>query len=282
MEQSIFLEKIESLEIQGATAVARETLRFAAEHVPETGAAEFVDALRRDVLSIRPTEPMLDNATDIAVTRIEQGGDAATVLHELGAYIDAVNETIVDKCVEDVFDGSVHTVLTHCHSSTAEDLIIAGSERSDLSVYATETRPKYQGRTTAQNLVTHGVDTTMIVDSAVFSMLDTVDAVIVGADALTANHVFNKIGTSQIAYLAAKQDIDFYVAASLLKYTEDEPVVEQRDADEVWKKRPAELNVLNPAFDSAPLTQVTGLCTERGVVDTDAVAAEAAAYQSSL
>jgi ribose 1,5-bisphosphate isomerase len=283
MEREAFLENIEDVEIQGATAVARETLRFAAEHGDEADApARYIDTLRRDVLDLRPTEPMLDNAADIAVERIQDGEDADTVLTALVEHVEQVNEEIVDATVPELFENGEETVLTHCHSSTATRVITAGSERSDLSVYATETRPKYQGRTTATELVEHGVDTTLIVDSAVHSVLGDVDMVVLGADALTSQQVYNKIGTSQILFLAAEHNVPVYVAASLLKYTEETVTVEERDPAEVWADAPHGVTVFNPAFDAAPLEHVKGICTENGVIETGNVEREAARIKNAL
>jgi len=99
--------------------------------------------------------------------------------------------------------------------------------------------------------------------------------VIVGADrVLRTGHVFNKIGTYQVAVLANKHKVPFYVAAPLSTFDfesdPDEVVIEERSIDEVVKvgnKRiaPKGVRVFNPAFDMTPPELISGIITEKGV-----------------
>ncbi len=74
------------------------------------------------------------------------------------------------------------TVLTHCHSSGVTRTIIRAKEQGkEFRVIQTETRPKYQGRITAYELVEAGIDTTMIVDSAARHYMKEIDFVLVGS-----------------------------------------------------------------------------------------------------
>jgi methylthioribose-1-phosphate isomerase len=103
-----------------------------------------------------------------------------------------------------------------------------------------------------------------------------IDKVIVGADRiLKTGHVFNKIGTYQIALLANSHNIPFYVAAPSstfdLKNNHDDVIIEERSPEEVVKiagKRiaPESVKVFNPAFDVTPPNLITGLITEKGII----------------
>ena len=87
------------------------------------------------------------------------------------------------------------------------------------SVICTETRPAYQGRITAKELVDLGIDTTFIVDSAARTFIDDADVVFVGADAITSEgNVVNKIGSGGIAVFASEALVTFYVLSELLKF----------------------------------------------------------------
>jgi methylthioribose-1-phosphate isomerase len=100
--------------------------------------------------------------------------------------------------------------------------------------------------------------------------------VIVGADrVLRSGHVFNKIGTYQVAILASRHKVPFYVAAPLSTFDfESAPgdvVIEERSTDEVTKvgrKRvaPKGVRIFNPAFDMTPPELITGIITEKGVL----------------
>jgi methylthioribose-1-phosphate isomerase len=183
-------------------------------------------------------------------------------------------------------DGDI--VLTHCNAGslatvaygTALGVIRAARESGKrLSVIATETRPVMQGsRLTAFELLHDGIDVSLITDTAVGHMMamGTVNHVIVGADrVLRTGHVFNKIGTYQVAILANKHNVPFYVAAPLSTFdfesTPQDVIIEDRSVDEVVKvgnKRiaPKGVRVFNPAFDMTPPELITGIITEKGVL----------------
>jgi methylthioribose-1-phosphate isomerase len=183
-------------------------------------------------------------------------------------------------------DGDI--VLTHCNAGslatvaygTALGVIRAARESGKrLSVIATETRPVMQGsRLTAFELLHDGIDVSLITDTAVGHMMamGAINHVIVGADrVLHTGHVFNKIGTYQVAILANKHNVPFYVAAPLSTFdfesNPDDVIIEDRSVDEVvkvGKKRiaPKGVRVFNPAFDMTPPELITGIITEKGVL----------------
>lgn len=180
------------------------------------------------------------------------------------------------------------TIMTHCNAGalatvaygTALGVIRAAKESGkNIRVIATETRPVQQGsRLTAFELKHDGIDVTLIPDTAVgYTMANgLVDGVIVGADRiLQTGHVFNKIGTYQVATMAKQHNIPFYVAAPLstfdLKSNPEDVIIEQRKASEVTgigdtKTAPDGIDVINPAFDMTPPELISGIITENGIV----------------
>jgi methylthioribose-1-phosphate isomerase len=103
----------------------------------------------------------------------------------------------------------------------------------------------------------------------------TIDAVIVGADRITPDAVFNKIGTYMHAVCARYHNIPFYVAAPLstfdTQYREKEVIIEERSREEVTTMGdrvfvPDAAHVKNYAFDATPMELVTAIITERGVI----------------
>jgi methylthioribose-1-phosphate isomerase len=103
-----------------------------------------------------------------------------------------------------------------------------------------------------------------------------VNKVVVGADRIVkTGHVFNKIGTYQIATMAKQHGISFYVAAPLstidMKTNAEDVIIEMRDGSEVRgigdkKTAPDDINVINPAFDMTPPELISGIITEKGVI----------------
>jgi methylthioribose-1-phosphate isomerase len=179
------------------------------------------------------------------------------------------------------------TILTHCNAGalatvaygTALGVVRATKDSGkNIKVIATETRPVQQGsRLTAFELKQDGIDVSLIPDTAVgYTMAKgLVDKIVVGADRiLRTGHVFNKIGTYQVALIAKQHNIPFYVAAPLstfdLQSNPEDIVIEQRNGSEVTgigdkKTAPDGINVINPAFDLTTPELISGIITEKGV-----------------
>ena len=196
-----------------------------------------------------------------------------------------INKTI-GKNGSDLFENN-ETIMTHCNAGslatvaygTALGVIRATKESGkNVKVIATETRPVQQGsRLTAFELKHDGFDVSLIPDTAVgYSMSNgLVDKVVVGADRIVkTGHVFNKIGTYQVATLAKQHGIPFYVAAPLstfdMKSKAEDVIIEMRNGNEVTgigdkKTAPEGIGVINPAFDMTPPELITGIITEKGV-----------------
>ncbi len=185
-----------------------------------------------------------------------------------------------------ISDGDV--ILTHCNAGslatvaygTALGVIRSAKESGkNIRVIATETRPVMQGaRLTAFELHHDGIDVSLIPDTAVGHIMskNTIKRVVVGADrVLKTGHVFNKIGTYQIALLAKAHKIPFYVVAPTSTFdftnTPSDITIEERPKEEVIKiggKKiaPDDIGVFNPAFDMTPPELITGIITEKGIL----------------
>ncbi|MCY4490155.1 MAG: S-methyl-5-thioribose-1-phosphate isomerase [Thaumarchaeota archaeon] len=179
------------------------------------------------------------------------------------------------------------TVMTHCNAGalatvaygTALGVIRATKESGkNVKVIATETRPVQQGsRLTVFELKHDGFDVSLIPDTAVgYAMANgLVDKVVVGADRIVkTGHVFNKIGTYQVATMARQHGVPFYVAAPLstfdMKSEYNDVTIEMRSSAEVTqvgdtKTAPDDIDVINPAFDMTPPELISGIITEKGI-----------------
>jgi eIF-2B alpha/beta/delta-like uncharacterized protein len=104
-----------------------------------------------------------------------------------------------------------------------------------------------------------------------------INKVLVGADRiLKSGHIFNKIGTYQIALSSKANRVPFYVAApsstfDLSHSSWKEITVEERDPAEVRMVGGKQITlpqvkVLNPSFDITPPNLVTAIITDVGVI----------------
>ena len=180
------------------------------------------------------------------------------------------------------------TILTHCNAGslacsswgTALGVIrSAVNGGKQVTVIACETRPLLQGsRLTAWELIRDGIDVTVITDSSAAHLMrtGTIDAVVVGADRITRDAVFNKIGTYMHAVCARYHNIPFYVAAPLSTFdtqkSERDVIIEERGREEVTTMGcrvyvPDAAEVKNYAFDATPMNLVTAIITDQGVLN---------------
>lgn len=279
-------ERIKKLQVQGARNVAIaavKSIQALAKQSNVKTKTQFLAELKEaeKILSAtRETEPLMRNGMHYLIAQAQKVETekvaelSQTVIlaaNKFLADLDASRERIAEIGAKRIRDGAV--VFTHCHSSTVTRLLAkAKAEGKNFKVICTETRPAFQGRITAREMVALGVETTFIVDSAARTFMDSADIVIVGADAITSEgNVVNKIGTSMLAVLAHEARVPFYVVSELLKFDPETLVgecekIEQRNPAEVWSDAPAKLVVRNPAFDVTPKRYIHGLVCEEGII----------------
>ncbi|MEX2316888.1 MAG: S-methyl-5-thioribose-1-phosphate isomerase [Pirellulales bacterium] len=218
--------------------------------------------------------------------------DEALAIHEEDGQLCAAIGRHGADLLADLLTGA--GILTHCNTGA----LATGGEGTALAVvfelarrgkrpqvWVDETRPLLQGaRLTMWELAQHGIDATLICDSAAAQVMreGRVQAVITGADRIAANgDVANKIGTYGVALLAKAHGIPFYVAAPVTTFdlsvaNGDAIPIEQRGAEEVThglgrQTAPDGAAVYNPAFDVTPAELIAAIITDRGVIrPTDA------------
>lgn len=289
---------IRRLEIRGAPALGIAGafgVALAASRCRSKTREPFITAVERDAEILRSTRPTAVNlgwgidqvlevvrdAPDVLVARERAVAEAERIYREDTACCHAIGEhgapLLPDSC----------TVLTHCNAGalacsswgTALGVIrSAVNAGKSVNVIACETRPLLQGaRLTAWELARDGIPVEVITDSmgAFFMQTGKIDAVIVGADRITGDAVFNKIGTYMHAVLARHHGIPFYVAAPLSTFDVGgkarDVVIEERGRDEIAiignrTFIPPAVPVHNPAFDATPIELVSAIITENGII----------------
>ncbi|GHA62381.1 methylthioribose-1-phosphate isomerase [Streptomyces tauricus] len=243
----------------------------------------------------RPTAVNLMVCVDRVLSRFDDGldavlGEAVAVQREDVAANRAMGAFGADWLLKRVGVDRPLRVLTHCNTGalatagwgTALGVIRELHARGRLEVvYADETRPLLQGsRLTAWELVQEGIPHFVQADGAAAGTIlrGEVDAAIVGADRIAANgDTANKVGTVGVALACADAGVPFLVAAptttvDVATATGADIHIELRDESEVleWagvRTAPAGSRGHNPAFDVTPGRLVTGLVTERGVLE---------------
>ncbi len=296
-------EDIQKLNIQGATNVAISTfegIKIYLEMTKETDAQKVYQDIFDigDRLSkVRPNEPLAVNGMKYVKHIFKKEFSvlpSVSIMKQrfvelCDEYLQMISESkknIIEKNKE--YLKNYDKVFTHCHSSTAEILIKELEQKDkEFEVVCTETRPRFQGRITAKNLVNAGVKTTLITDSAADSFVINrgnvpIDVVFLGCDEIMkGGYIINKIGSWGIAMSAHYADKPVYVIAPLLKVDESSyhgnVEIEVREDSEIWPEAPRGLEIYNPAFEIVDNVLITGFATEFGIVkpsDIDSVTKE--------
>ena len=274
---------IKSMAVRGAPLIGV----VAAFGLALTESSEDFGRAAEKLKSARPTAINLAWAVDRVLRAARGSGPQAAYEEALKIFNEELNNARkIGENGEKLFsDGD--TVLTHCNAgalatvdygTALAPIRVAREMGKSLRVYVTETRPVMQGaRLTAYELMKDGFDVTLIADTAVgYTMrLGKITKVIVGADrVLRDGTTINKIGTFQVATMAKRFGIPFYVALPSstldLESRIEDVKIEERDPSELTYIRgrriaPRGIKAFNPAFDITPPELITAIITEKGV-----------------
>jgi methylthioribose-1-phosphate isomerase len=290
-------EAIKTLRVRGAPALGAAG-GFGVALSAFRSNAPILDSLMGEVqnasntiIATRPTAVNLSWGVKRTLNAIEDANN----IKEVRSFALDEAKAIADEDVEKNMQLGEHgaalledgdTVLTHCNAGrlacvdwgTALGVIrSARAQGKDIKVISCETRPLNQGsRITTWELMEDKIPVTLITDSMSGHVMrkGMVDSVIVGADRITQDAVFNKIGTYTHSVMAKEHDVPFYVAAPVSTFDferfEDEIEIELRRPEELkffgkYQIAPLGVNVYNPAFDATPMEYVTAIITENGV-----------------
>jgi methylthioribose-1-phosphate isomerase len=290
---------IRRLEIRGAPALGVAGafgIALAANNSRNSDPDGFLAALKQEgdlIIGTRPTAINLSWGV-MRVLRAVERADSVSEMRET-----AIREALAvaredEACCHAIGDYGASllpdqgTVLTHCNAGalacsaygTALGVIrSAVTQGKEIRVVACETRPLLQGaRLTAWELTQDGIDTTVITDSMAAALMQDgrISCIVVGADRITQDAVFNKIGTYMHAVCAKHHNVPFYVAAPVSTFDPErsasDVVIEERSREEVATCGartivPQDAGVFNPSFDATPVELVTAIITEKGVVN---------------
>ncbi|KAJ8654343.1 hypothetical protein O0I10_010039 [Lichtheimia ornata] len=121
---------------------------------------------------------------------------------EIIADLETVYKGIADQAVDYIHANEV--IMTIGKSRTVEEFLIRAAQKRKFQVIVAETAPTYQGHDMAAALSKAGIDTTVIVDSAIFAAMPRVNKVVLGSHAVLANGALVAVTGSQLLAAAAK------------------------------------------------------------------------------
>lgn len=165
------------------------------------------------------------------------------------------------------------TVMTHSFSST----VLAASREAQQSgrkftVICPESRPVCEGIALAASLGMGGISARVITDAAAYRLMPEAQLVWVGADAISLRGFSNKTGTALIALAARELGVPFYVLCSSDKFlppSYSPPAEAPKSPAEILDRDLPHVTAVNYYFDLTPLSCVSGVVTETGILAQD-------------
>jgi translation initiation factor eIF-2B subunit alpha len=185
------------------------------------------------------------------------------------------------------------TVLTHGWSRTVASVLLEATKTKHFDIIILEGRPDAAGAKVAQSYASHPskIPTKVVLDSAMGYIMESVDIVLVGAEAIVENGgCVNKLGTYSLAMCAKAHGKPFYVASESYKFARLYPL-NQKDLPNIGSSAlkcydttsenqdskidlPENVTVENPPCDFTPAKFITLLFTDLGVLTPSAVSDE--------
>jgi translation initiation factor 2B subunit (eIF-2B alpha/beta/delta family) len=278
---SQLLQRLQTDNTSGATALldlAIEILETFAEHTSSAHPDDFMYALEGLVGALIAAQPSMAVMINLAQHVLQAcageppAADAQQQLrHALTAFRQQVRQGLAALCQQalSVLPAQA-TILTYSNSATViAALQTALAHGRVRRVILSESRPSYDGRLQAKALIEHGIAVEYGIDMALFERLAEVQVVLVGADAVFAHGLVNKLGTHALVQLAGLHGIPVFSLCTSNKYLPAAAGslfrIAAHDPAEVWPDAPGGLEVRNVYFDTTPLPLFTGIISEREV-----------------
>ena len=252
----------------GASELLRRLLPLLDDAI--AGGSDPTMAVVRIVSAGQPSMASLWHACAAAVADITQPGRFARRRAELERAPRALARA-ASAALRDLLTGErTPLLLTVSFSASVVQTLDAVARTHALQVACGEGRPRFEGRRLARDLHTSGIDVTLVVDAALTALLPQATAVVVGADAISADRWINKIGTFGLAAAAARSGVAVYVVASRDKFVPRalEPHIRLplNPADEIWPDAPLEIHRRNIYFEATPSDLATLYLSDGGAI----------------
>ena len=252
----------------------------------QTSTARTVDAIRRDIFRtawrIICQKQAVGSLVNLLNPLLYQLDSVATIA-ELHQTIVASLTTFRHQLTHRVPDTAVHSmsVLSQCqrimlygYSTTvlyALQHALRNGQRIDVvCVSGSDTEAHVA---LSDRIAAIGLSVTTLDYSHVSSILDRVDAVVVGADTLDAYGLINTVGTAHIATIAHAQHVPFYTFCTSEKFLPDAFFHGERQPSPLDDCICAPSADTPKTLDVTPIEQVTGVITERGSLPAPAIEA---------
>ena len=195
----------------------------------------------------------------------KQGIDPGTVINQIQDLIEEINlstTNIAQQAYEHIHANEI--IMTLGYSKTVLAFLTRASKKRAFKVMVAECAPTYQGQEMAAKLAEEKIDTTLILDSAIFAIMSRVNKVIIGTHSVLADGGLKALNGAHTLALAAKfHSVPVIVCAAMHKLSPEYTCYYNHDSfnkcvspvDIMSPRDHAKMKgvkVYNPVFDYVP------------------------------
>lgn len=273
--------------VHGAGWLARQAIDTLTLAITESRAKSVDDftkemqALAEELIQARPSMVSIANYVRQFLHEIREGEKDKKDLTTLKSWAEARGTELVElsekataRAIE--YGGGIistgDTVITCSYSSTVyKSLELAHDNEEKFRVLVAESRAngKAYGEIAARELKQHGIPTEVIPDESILQNIVKTDKALVGADSILADgSLINGIPSLTLARAAKEASVPFFAVCETAKFDVQGHIASASEPE--------------PGLEKVPADLITGIITEKGILETSMVKAYMSAIARSL
>jgi len=274
------IKQIQNDSVHGSTYITKKAIHIVEAYIEESEKVDdsFTETIQCILISILTAQPVMALPVSFSNHLLEYldgiiKEDIDSKKESLHSFLHQFTHNLsnAERLICKYAQQYLHTIsplALYSSSGTIHKVINSLKKKNhSLHVYCAESRPKNEGTQLAQSLAKENSHIYLMTDATLFSKINDIKAVLMGADAITQEGISNKIGSYPLAILCQHHNIDIYCLTTSYKLLPSDyklPDENQKKASDLITERTENINVINYYFDTTPLSLVTGIITEQG------------------
>jgi translation initiation factor 2B subunit (eIF-2B alpha/beta/delta family) len=246
------------------------------------GSSELTNRLNKYFLSNKENISAIKKAVTQAKTRLGHFQDVNSYLDKLKSVLKKNNAKKLNQFlkgyskreedkIQNIFNKlypkvkKLNSVITLSRSGTVIRVLkLWHKKNKKLKVVVCESRPKFEGRLTASELVKSGIKVELITDAMMGIFIEKIDCILIGSDSILKNgNVINKVGSKALALLCKETKKSLYVVATTSKLSKKNTFkAEEENPNEIWDKNFKNLKIKNIYFEEVEKKLITKIITD--------------------
>ena len=247
-----------------------------------SGSSELASLLNKYFILIRNNPDLINESIKIVKSKLGYFETVNSYLNKLKSILlkkdnNALNSFLKeysgreDEKVEIIFNriypklSRMQSIMTLSRSGTVLSVLKLWHQKNkNLKVVICESRPMFEGRASAMELIKNDIKVEIITDAMASLYVTKVDGAIIGSDLVLKNgNIVNKVGSKTLALLCREYKKPFYVVTTRSKLLKRNSFnVKKANTKEVWNKKAKNLKIDNIYFEVVEKKLITKIFTD--------------------